>query len=240
MKASHYIKEVKKSQAFKDFIIEDPQAYLCSLFFLIDFNERHNETQVDFYSPKEKKIVSFKVGKGIERIPLNKKVETLTHKKFVPKPLKENIRMDIDAIKPTLTDEMRNRDMTYEIEKLLAFINVADDRVMWNCTGFLKGLGLLQAHIEDSSESVLFMDKKSLFDMIKFTGAGPGMPPGIGQPGVGGLGDAGQNIKVLSAADLAAELQKEKAAAKQTEKPEKQPKKNGTEKKNNKAKANSS
>ncbi len=238
MKAAHYIKEVKKSRAFKDFAAEDSGAYLCSLFFIRDFNGPQNETQVDFYSPKAKNIVSFKVGKGIERIPVPKKAFTITHKKFVPKPLNENIKMDLDALKPTLMDEMHNRDMTYEIEKILAILNVMDNRAVWNCTSFLKGLGLLQAHVEDQSQSVLFMEKKSLLDMMRFTGAqGAGMPgmsgmgglPGMG--GAGELGEGGGSIKVMSPQDLAAELQKEKAAAKQAEKAEKPTKKNNTEKK---------
>ena len=245
MKASHYIKEVKKSQAFKDFLAESPDAYLCSLFFIRDFGGPQNETQVDFYSPAKKEIISFKIGKGIERIPAPKKAFTLTHKKFIPKLLNDDVKMDLDALKPTLTDEMHNRDMTYEIEKILAVLNIVDDRAVWNCTGFLKGLGLLQAHVEDQSQSVLFMEKHSLMDMIRLPGGGmPGMgaPQGMGPQGpMGGMGggDSG-SIKVISPAELAAELQKAKAAAKQAEKPEKQPKKNGAEKKNNKAKANSS
>ena len=146
---------------------EDPKAYLCSLFFVRDFNGPQNEVQVDFYSPKTKKIISFKIDKEVERAPLGKNAETLTHKKFVPKSLKEKIKMDIDEIKPTILDEMHNRGMTYEIEKVLAFLNVTDERVMWNCTAFLKGLGLVQAHVEDSTGTVLFMDKKSLFDILK-------------------------------------------------------------------------
>lgn len=166
MKASHFVKKVRESEPFKSFIKEDPKAYLCSVFFVRDFTDNHNETQVDFYSPKKKVIVSFKVDKKVERIA-DKKPETMKHEKFIPKLLNEAIKMDIDAIKPTLLDEMHNRGMTYEIEKVLAFLSLADDRVFWNCTGFLKGLGLVLAHIEDSSESVLYMEKKSLFDMLK-------------------------------------------------------------------------
>jgi hypothetical protein len=178
MKTLHYIKRVKESKQFKELMEEDPKAYLCSLFFLMDFNEKRSETQVDFYSPKHKNIISFKVGKGVERIPLGKKAETISHKKFIPKQLDENIKTDVDEIKQILVDEMRNRDMAYEIEKIIAFLNIADDRVMWNCTGFLKGLGLLQAHVEDSSSSVLFMEKKSFFDMIRFTGKQTPETPG--------------------------------------------------------------
>ncbi len=181
MKPSHYIEKVKKSELFKQLMKEDPKAYLCSVFFLRDFDEGNNETQVDFYSPAKKTIVSFKVDKKIEK-NTSKKMQMITNKKFIPKPLNENIKMDIDEMKSTLMDEMHNRDMTYEIEKILAFLNVTDGRAVWNCTGFLKGLGLVQAHVEDASASVLFMEKKSLFDLIKFTGNAPNMPVG-GAPG---------------------------------------------------------
>jgi len=178
MKPSHYIEKVKKSKEYKLMMEEDPKAYLCSVFFLRDFDEGNNETQVDFYSPAKKHIVSFKVDKKVEKAT-SKKMQTITHKKFIPKQLNENTKMDIDEMKSTLTDEMHNRDMTYEIEKILVFLNVTDGRAVWNCTGFLKGLGLVQAHVEDKSASVLFMEKKSLFDMIKFTGGAPGGMPGM-------------------------------------------------------------
>ena len=177
MKPSHYIEKVKKSKEYKLLMEEDPKAYLCSVFFLRDFDEGNNETQVDFYSPAKKHIISFKADKKVERTE-GKKMQTITHKKFVPKPLNAKIKMDVDAMKSTLTDEMHNRDMTYEIEKILVFLNAHEDgKAVWNCTGFLKGLGLLQAHVEDESASILFMEKKSLFDMVKFAGGNmPGMP----------------------------------------------------------------
>ena len=175
MKPFHYIEKVKKSSAYKLLMEEDPKAYLCSIFFLRDFDEGNNETQVDFYSPMKKNIVSFKVDKKVEKVE-SRHAKTITNKKFIPQPLPENIKMDIDEMKSTLSDEMHNRDMAYEIEKVLAFLNMTDGSAVWNCTGFLKGLGLLQAHVEDKSASVLFMEKKSLFDLIKFPGGAPGMP----------------------------------------------------------------
>ena len=183
MKTTAYIKKVKDSQDFKDFMKEDPKAFLCSLFFTRDFVGKKDETQVDFYSPKVKKIVSFKIGdKGaVERSPIPKKTETLTHKKFPPKPFADVIKMDIDVMEPTLTDEMHNRGMTYSIEKILAFVNVTDGEVIWNCTAFLKGLGLLMAHVEDKTGTVLFMEKKSFFDIIRFSKGDGGKKPEDGK-----------------------------------------------------------
>lgn len=167
MKPESYLKKVKESKEYKDFIKENPKAYLCSFFFTRDFLEKHNDNQVDFYIPKTKMIANFKVDKKVERVPEHKKAETMTHKKFVPKVLSEKAKLDIDEIKGILMDEMHNRGMTYEIDKMLVFLNVTDDRLIWNCTGFLKGLGLLQAHVEDKSGTVLLMEKKSFFDIIR-------------------------------------------------------------------------
>lgn len=229
MKASHYVSQVKKSAVFKDFMKEAPDAYLCSLFCIRDFNGPQNETQVDFYSPKSKHIISFKIGsKGIERLPQPKKAETITHKKIIPKELKDNVKLDLDKLKPTLVDEMRNRDMTYEIEKMLIVLNVPEDRPIWNCTAFLKGLGLLQAHVEDASNSVLFMEKKSLMDMMKFAGGAGGLPGLPGMPAAGEpnpLAAGGGSVKIMSPQELAAALQKAKAAAKEAEKADKADKK---------------
>lgn len=170
MKTQHYLEKLEKSEDFKKFIKSDPKAYLCSIFFVRDFEENHNETQIDFYSPKTKKITSFKVDGKVEKSPLDKKAETLLHKIFVPTKIEPDIKLEIDKIKPIIMDDMHNRGLTDTINKVLVILQNIDDRNIWNCTCFLKGMGLLQAHVEDSSASVLFMDKKSFFDMIKFVG----------------------------------------------------------------------
>ena len=50
MKCSVYVKKVKESKEYKEFMKEDPKAFLCSLFFTRDFLEKREDTQVDFYS----------------------------------------------------------------------------------------------------------------------------------------------------------------------------------------------
>lgn len=214
MKPAHYVKRVKESEEFKKLMKEDAKAYFCSMFFVRDFVEDKDETQVDFYSPKKKTIVSFKADGKIEQAP-NKKAETVAHKRFIPKPLKETIKMDIDEMKSVLEDEMHNRDMTYEVEKVLGFLTTVYDKPVWNCTGFLKGLGLLQAHIDDETASILFMEKKSFMDMIRFTGQSPMMGPGLQEAVTPQI----PNIKIISPEELKA-LKKEQAEAEAKEKGE--------------------
>ena len=116
MKISHYLKKLEKSKEYKEFKEKDPKSYLCSSFIIRDYETNKHETQIDFFSPKSKKIVSFKVNDKVEKIPIDKKAETLMHKKYTPKELKDKVKLDIDELKLIIADEMQNRKLTDEIK----------------------------------------------------------------------------------------------------------------------------
>ena len=167
MKIQQYVSKVEKTKEFKEFMKKDSKAYLCSLFFVRDFSENHNETHIDFYSPKTKKITSFNLDKKVTKVPLDKKAENIKHEKFVPKKIGSKIKLDLEKVKPIIVDEMHNRGLTDNIQKMIVILQNTEGRDIWNCTCFLNGLGLLQCKVEDSSETVLFMEKQSFFDLIK-------------------------------------------------------------------------
>lgn len=166
MKLKKFLTKLEKSEEFKKFKLEDPKSFLCSAFLVRDFEGTHNETQIDYYSPKTNKIVSFKIGNKIERMPVEKSPMMLDQKKFTPKKIEKDMNMDIENIKGIIEDEMKNRGITEKIKKLIVIGQNLNGKNNWNCTGFLDGLGLLQAHLEDERECVLFMEKKSFMDML--------------------------------------------------------------------------
>jgi hypothetical protein len=167
MKIQHFVDKVEKTKEYKDFMKKYPKTYLCSLFFVRDFSENHNETHIDYYTPSTKKIISFDLDKKVTKSPIDKKAENMKHEKFVPKKLGNKIKLDIDRLKPIILDEMHNRGLTDNIQKMIIILQNIENRDVWNCTCFLNGLGLLQCKVEDSSETVLFMEKQSFFDLIK-------------------------------------------------------------------------
>jgi hypothetical protein len=170
MSISFYIKKVRESGHFKQFQKEDKKSYLCSIFFVRDFLEKKDETQVDFYSPAKKKIINFKITpEGIEK-PEDKISETISHKEIIPEKLSENIKIDIDEIKGILEKEMKKKEIPNEIQKVLVYLSENNGKIVWNCTGFLKGLAMLNAVIEDSTSKAISIEKKSFFDMINFIG----------------------------------------------------------------------
>jgi hypothetical protein len=163
MKFDHYLKKLSELKTFKDFQKKYTKAYLCAAFFVLDYlEEKHNEVGIDYYLPDEKKIMTFKLGKEVQATQLD-----VIKKDFVPQPITENAKLDLDQIKGILTDEMHNRTITHEIQKLIVILQKIEGKLIWNCTGFLSGLVLLKAHIEDESKSVIFMEKASLFDFIR-------------------------------------------------------------------------
>ena len=177
MKTVQYIRKVKKSQQFRDFLGENPEAYLCSLFFTRDFLEKKDETNIDFYSPEKGNIIIFKLNEAtgeVERAE-NKTAESLTQKNFVPGKLSQQIKQDIDGMKAIILKEMQKQKIENELQKILVSLtNSEEGKPVWNITGLLKGLGLLQARIEDRTGNVLSMEKRSFFDMLRFTGKGEG------------------------------------------------------------------
>jgi hypothetical protein len=166
MKPEEYLKQVEGSEDFKSFKQEDPKSYFCSAFFVRDFEGTHNENQIDYYSPKSKKIFVFKIDEVTKIMHSSSESVDINKKKLVPKEIKEKVKMDIDQIPGIILDEMHNKGLTDKIKKIIVVLQHHEGRAVWNCTCFLDGMGLLQTHIEDKSETVLFMDKRSFFDMI--------------------------------------------------------------------------
>lgn len=171
MDISQFIKKINGSVQFKEFIKEDPTAYLCSFFFVRDFLEKKDQTQVDFYSPKKENIFSLKIEENgnIENAE-NKTAETISHKRLVPEKIQKKIKLKIDDLKPLLEKEMKKEGINNDLQKILVYLVSVNGNILWNCTGFLKGLAILQAIIEDKTGKVASIQKKSFFDMLKFIG----------------------------------------------------------------------
>jgi len=52
MNLKFYLEKLENSEVFKNFKKENPEAYLCSAFFIIDKSGRDNKQHFDFYVPE--------------------------------------------------------------------------------------------------------------------------------------------------------------------------------------------
>ena len=89
------------------------------------------------------------------------------HKEKKPEKLDIKTKIDLDALKGILEDEMKNRNFTENIKKCVAVIQMVDGKKLWVLNCVLSGMEILKAHVDDESSTVLKMEKASMLDYIK-------------------------------------------------------------------------
>lgn len=188
MKVQPYIDRLEKSKEYKDFIKEHKNAFLTAGFFVLDFEEKKNVHQLDFYIPKQHKVAAFTFGDGI-KLQL---MELMNEK--VPGKLDVEVKTDLDSLHGILEDEMKNRTITGEIKKIVAVLQSIDGKALWNLNCVLSGMEILRAHVDDGTKSVLKMEKFSMMDLIKKV-PGKSLAGGIqALKGKAGAGKPGEKV----------------------------------------------
>lgn len=152
---------MNNSPEYKQFIKQNSDAFLAAGFFIIDYESGNNVHQIDLYVPSKKKVAAFTLDKKIIMQMMD-----LMHAK-APEKLDINTKIDIDALKGILEDEMKNRSITEEVKKIIAILQTVDGKKIWNLNCILSGMELLRVHIEDDSKSILKMEKFSMLDFVK-------------------------------------------------------------------------
>lgn len=161
MKIAPYVSKLNSSEEYQKFIKENNDAFMIAGFFVLDFEAGGNIHQIDFYIPSKNKVAAFTLDHKITLQEL-----TFPSRKK-PEQLDIQTKVDLDALKGILEEEMKNRNITDAIKKIIAVIQVLDGKKVWVVNGLLSGMGILKATIEDESQTILKMEKASLFDYIR-------------------------------------------------------------------------
>jgi len=162
MKIKPYVERLSSSKAYHEFQKKYDDAFMIAGFFILDLESQNNLHQLDYYVPKEKKIAAFTVDKGVTMQMLD-----MINNKLVPEKLDIQTNIDLDALPGILTDEMKNRNITEEIKKIIAIVQTVEGKKIWNLNCVLSGMGILKAHVDDESKTVLKMEKSSIMDYLK-------------------------------------------------------------------------
>lgn len=162
MKLQPYFQRLCESKEYKDFAKKNSDAYLMAGFFIVDLEAGKHMHQIDFYVPKTKKVAAFTLDHKVTLQLLDS-----MGKKKAPEKLEHESVIDLDTLHGILEDEMKNRGMTEEIRKIIAVLQTIDGKRVWNINCILTGMGILKAHVEDESKSVLKMEKSSIMDYVK-------------------------------------------------------------------------
>jgi len=161
MKIQPYVNKLNESAQYHDFAKQNKDAFMVAGFFILDFESGKNMHQLDYYVPSKKKVAAFTLDKGVQM----QMMDMVNAKK--PEELDLKTKIDLDALRGILEDEMKNRCITEDVKKIIAILQMVDGKKLWNLNCVLSGMGILRAHIEDESESVLKMEKLNMLDFVK-------------------------------------------------------------------------
>lgn len=161
MKLQPYLHKLSITSEYKDFQKKYKDAFMVAGFFVLDFESGQNIHQLDYYVPSQKKIAAFTLDKRVTMQLLD------TINSQVPEKLDAHTNIDLDALQGILQDEMKNRSITEEIKKIIAVLQNIQGKKMWTLNCVLSGMSILNAHLDDESETILRMEKKSILDYVK-------------------------------------------------------------------------
>lgn len=162
MNSQFLFEKLEDSDEYKNFIKENPKAYLCSGFFIIDMDKNpENKYHFDFYVPENKKTFTFELETGIKLVPTERTDEVILEK------VSMKDHFDFDELKELTLNEMAANKVTNKIQKMIFSLQNRDGGDVLFGTIFLSGLGLIRMNFDLEKNKVTDFEKKSLFDMMK-------------------------------------------------------------------------
>lgn len=160
MNLQFYLEKLYASDNFKKFMKENPQAFLCSGFFVIDKQAKDNKQHFDFFVPKNTKIYSFQLENNMQLVPM----ESIND--IVPKKISANCDFNFDEIEYLISQEKEKHNIKNKMQKILLSLQKVDGKDFLIGTIFISGLGLLKINIDISKNKITDFEKKSFFNIM--------------------------------------------------------------------------
>jgi hypothetical protein len=166
MKFQFYHEKLIDAEEYQNFKRENPGAFPCSGFFVLDKEKRDNKVHFDFYIPQYEKMYSFKLDGKVEFVP----VENFDKRPF--EKLSMNYTFDLEKIEEEIVEEQKKQNIKGEIKKLLFSLQKLKGIDYLVGTIFLSNMGLLKIEYNIAEKKITKIEKKSFFDMLKFVKGG--------------------------------------------------------------------
>jgi len=180
MNSQFLFEKLEHSEEYKKFMKENPDAYLCSAFFIIDLqkhqpvlasscnpieiedsSDAENKYHFDYYIPSSKKTFSFEMEGEIKLVPLERYDEKALEK------VSSNQHFDFDEIYDKIMKEMEEKKIKNKIQKMIFSLQNFEGKDTLFGTILISGLALIKMTFDISENKIEEFEKKSFFDMMK-------------------------------------------------------------------------
>ena len=163
MKLSQLLTRLEKTEQFKIFKKQNPDAFLCAAFIILRAKGGlvENEYSLD-YKTKEQ-IFTFKIPTIGEIIMQNDEL-------IEGKPLEEinpKILTDIEELNPIVERALLRNSIKSKLEEIIAVLQTIEGKTIWNLTCMCEGLVIINIHVDALSGDLTKFEKRNLLDFIK-------------------------------------------------------------------------
>lgn len=160
MNFQFYLEKLSGSDYFKEFMKDNPDAFLCSGFFSIDKQGKDNQQHLDYYAPSLKKMFSFKIEDECKKVLLETPGESAEK-------ISETVDFNFEEVEKLIVESMKEKNVDNKLQKIFLSLQAKDKKNFLICTVFVSSLALVRVDIDPEKMEVISFDKKSFFDMIK-------------------------------------------------------------------------
>ena len=165
MNFQFYKEKLFSSKEFEDFKKEFPDAFFTSGFFSIDKEgKEQDQSHLDFYVPSVKKLFSFKLETGLEKIPM----QIIEGQEFSR--ISDGIEFDFDEVEEIITKEMEVKGVKNKIQKFIYSLQGKEKKEFLITTVFISGFGILKVVVDVKEGKVSSFEKKNFMDFLKVGG----------------------------------------------------------------------
>lgn len=176
MNLKFYLEKLHASEEYKKFILENPEAYLCSGFFVIDKEGNDNKQHLDYYVPDKKQIFSFQLEnmssapKGVPSVKGDINTEGIPVEAIDDKVLErvlEDCDFDLEKVERMILNEMIYKGIQKKTQKILLSLQNKKGKDFLIGTVFISALGMLKIKIALPEMKIIEFEKKSFFDILR-------------------------------------------------------------------------
>jgi len=160
MKLKFYEEKLESSDVFKEFKKENPKAYLCSAFIVVDKEGKNNKIHLDYFIPEKKEMVSFHLSDEISKVPLE------TYDDKIPEKVLLNGSLSLGEIEEIIENKMKVENLTNKIQKIILSLQKINGEDILAGTVFITMLGMIKIKINAKNKNVVDFEKKSLMDIM--------------------------------------------------------------------------
>ncbi len=160
MNLQFYLEKLENSDIFKEFIKENPTAFLSSGFFVIDKQTANNQTHFDFYIPEKNQMFSFKMEERIEKVP----VEIIPE---IPEQIPDDVDFRFEDIEGLLGKKITEEKISNKLQRILLSLQRKNGKDFLIGSIFVSAMAMIKIEVDLSEMKITSFEKKSFFDMIK-------------------------------------------------------------------------